>query len=195
LKLDGRYSNGLPARVLITKDTSPTGALAVKLVGSNALHATLSSVSLYGAEDKTVVMRVSSSKEKMTLPEGAYVVDSGQIAYGTTNLPNWEVSFSGGPRAKVKAEETSEQVLGKPTLKVRAINERDRYTSSPTELTTFKRGTRIYLEPRTVGQGGEVFGRFRQSPAGGGQKADRPPRITITASSGRQLLAQTMEYG
>jgi hypothetical protein len=195
LKLDGRYSNGLPARVLIAKDTSPTGALAVKLVGSNTLHSTLSSVGLYGAEDKTVVMRVSSSKEKMTLPEGAYVVDNGLIAYGTTNPLNWEVSFSAGPRATVKAGETSERVLGKPTLKVRAINERDRYDSRAAELTSIKRGTRIYLEPRVVGQGGEVFGRFQQSPAGGGQKTDRPPRITITASSGRQLLAQTMEYG
>ena len=195
LKLDGRYSNGLPARVLLAKDTSPTGALAVKLVGSNALQATLSSVSLYGADDKTVVMRVSSTKEKMTLPEGAYVVDNGQVAYGTTNPQNWEVSFSAGPRATVKAGETCEQVLGKPTLKVRAINERDRYSSNPTELTSFKRGTRIYLEPRIVGQGGEVFGRFRQGPVGGGTQADRPPRITITASSGRQLLAQTMEYG
>jgi hypothetical protein len=196
MKLDGRYSNGLPARVLLAKDTSPTGALAVKLVGSNALHATLSSVSLYGAEDKTVVMRVSTSKEKVTLPEGAYVVDNGQIAYGATNNPqNWDVAFSSGPRATVKAGEVFEQVLGRPTLKVRAINERDRYTSNPAELTSFKRGTRIYLEPKIAGQGGEVFGRFRQGPAGVDQKTDRPPRITITASSGRQVLAQTMEYG
>ena len=195
LTLQGRYSNGLPARVLLTKDTSPTGALAVKLVGSNALQATLSSLDLYGAEDKTVVLRVGRSKEKVTLPVGAYVLDSGMISYGAPNRPDWEVSFSGGPRATVKAGEVFEQALGQPTLRVRAINERDRYTSEPAESATFKQGTRIYLEPRILGQVQEVFGRFRQSTAARGDKTDRPPRITITGPDGKELLSKVMEYG
>ena len=63
----------------------------------------------------------------MTLPVGAYVLDSGVMSYGASNRQDWEVSFSQGPRATVKAGEVFEQALGQPTLRVRAINERDRY--------------------------------------------------------------------
>jgi len=195
LTLQGRYSNGLPARVLLAKDTSPTGALAVKLRGSNVLQATLSSLNLYGAEDKTVILRLGASREKVTLPVGDYVLDSGIIAYGASNRQDWEVSFSAGPRATVKAGEVFEQSLGQPALMVRAIKESDRYTSNPAESATFKRGTQIYLEPRIVGQSREVFGRFRQSTLANGSKTDRPPRITITGPDGKELLSKVMEYG
>jgi hypothetical protein len=195
LTLEGRYSNGLPARVLLAKDTSPTGALAVKLVGSNALQATFSSLYLHGAEDRTVFLHLSASKEKLTLPAGAYVLNNGMVSYGTSNRQDWQVTFSQGPRATVEAGQVSEQPLGQPTLRVRAINERERYTGKATESATFKKGTRIYLEPRIVGRGGEVFGRFRQSTAAKGDKTDRPPRITITGLDGQELLSKTMEYG
>lgn len=173
LTLQGRYSNGLPARVVLAKDTSPTGALAVKLVGSNALQATLSSLDLRGAVDKTLFLRIGALKEKVTLPEGDYVVDSGAIAYGASNRQDWDVSFSQGPVATVKAGQVTELALGQPTLRVRAIDERERYTSNPAELATFKQGTRIYFEPRILGRGKEVFGRFRQSTAARGDIMQR----------------------
>jgi len=195
LTLEGRYSNGLPARVLLAKDTSPTGALAVKLVGSNALQATFSSLYLHGAEDRTVFLHLSASKEKLTLPAGAYVLNNGMASYGTSNRQDWQVTFSQGPRATVEAGQVSEQPLGQPTLRVRAINERERYTDKATESATFKKGTLIYLEPRIVGQGGEVFSRFRQNTAAKDQMTDRPPRITITGPDGKELLSKTMEYG
>ena len=195
LTLQGRYSNGLPARVLLAKDTSPTGALAVKLVGSNALEATFSSLYLQGAEDETVFLRLSTSKENLTLPVGGYVLDSGMVAYGTSNRQDWQVTFSQGPRATVEAGQAFEQPLGQPTLHVRAINEGERYTGRATESATFKQGTRIHLEPRIVGHGGEVFGRFRQDTAAKGRMTDRPPRITITGPDGQELLSKTMEYG
>jgi hypothetical protein len=195
LTLQGRYSNGLPARVLLAKDTSPTGVLAMKLVGSNTLQATFSSLDLRGAEDKTIFLRLGASKERMTLPEGAYVLQSGVISYGVSNRQDWEGSFTEGPCAAVKAGQVYEQALGLPTLRVRAINERDRYTSTPAESATFKQGTRIYLEPRILGQGQEVFGRFRQTTLARGEKTDRPPRITITGPDGKERLSQVMEYG
>jgi len=195
LTLEGHYSNGLPARVLLTKDTSPTGTLAVKLVGSNALQATLSSLDLHGAEDDTIFLRPSISKKDLILPVGAYVLNSGTMSYGTANRQDWKVSFTEGPRATVKAGQVTEQALGKPALRVRAINEKHRYTAKATESDTFKKGTRIYLEPWIVGQGGEVFGRFQQGTAARTQKTDRPPRITITGPDGQELLSKTMEYG
>jgi hypothetical protein len=195
LTIQGRYSNGLPARVLLAKDTSPTGALAVKLVGSNTLQATFSSLDLRGAADKTIFLRMGASKEKLTLPEGAYVLQSGVVSYGASNRQDWEVSLTEGPCAAVKAGQVYEQALGQPTLRVRAINERERYTSTAVESATFKQGTRIYLEPRILGQGQEVFGRFRQITPVRGEKTDRPPRITITGPDGKELLSKVMEYG
>ena len=195
LKLDGRYSSGLPARVLLAKDTSPTGALAVKLVGSNTLQATFSSLDLRGAEDKTIFLRLSNSNANLTLPEGAYVVNGGLVSYRTSNRQDWDVSFREGSRATVKAGEVSEQALGQPTLRVRAIKEMDRYASNPAELTAFKRGTQIYLEPRIVGQGNEVFGRFRKREPAQRDKSIFPPRITITRPDGKELLSKDMEYG
>jgi hypothetical protein len=195
LTVEGHYSNGLPARVLLAKDTSPTGGLAVKLVGSNALQASFSSLYLHGAEDKTIFLHLSASKEKLTLPAGGYVLDSGMVSYGTSNRQDWEVSFSQGPRATVKAGQVVEQALGQPTLRVRAINERERYTTKATESAAFRKGTRIYLEPRIVGQTGEVLSRFRQSTAARGAKTYRPPRIAISGPDGKELLSKVMEYG
>ena len=195
LTLQGHYSNGLPARVLLVKDTSPTGVLAVKLVGSNALQATFASLDLRGTVEKTLFLRIGASKEKVTLPEGDYVVDSGAIAYGASNRLDWDVSFSQGPLAAVRAGQVAELALGQPTLRVRAIDERERYSSNAAELTTFKQGTRIYFEPRILGRAKEVYGRFRQSTAARGDKTDRPPRITITGPDGKELLSKVMEYG
>ncbi len=196
LTVEGRRSNGLPARVLLVKDTSPTGTLAVKLAGSNVLQAGLTSLYLQGADDHNVHFRCDCSKDKLTLPVGTYAIVRGEASYGSSIARDWEVSFTGGPAAAIKAEEVCAVGLGQPTLKVRAIEERERYQSNPTESASFKQGTPIYLEPKIVGKGGEVFGRFRQATArSGNDKSDRPPRITITRADGKQLLSKVMEYG
>jgi hypothetical protein len=180
---------------VLEKDTTPTGALAVKLASSNALQATFTWLDLHGAEDKTIFLSVGASKGKVTLPVGSYVLDRGLLTYGTASPQDWEVSFKEGPRATVEASETFEQTLGQPTLRVRAINEQDRYKTKAAEAATFKRGTRIYLEPRIVGQAKEVFSRFRQGTQANGRKTDRAPRITITRLDGKEMLSKVMEYG
>ena len=195
LTLEGRYSNGLPARVLLAKDTSPTGALALKLVGSNVLQASLVSLYLRGAIDKTVFFRVGASQGKITLPVGAYVLHDGVVAYGGANPREWQVSFSQGPCAMVQSGETCELALGQPSLRVRAVAERDRYDSQAVESATFKHGTRIYMEPRIVGRGQEVFGRFRHSTAPEDKMTDRPPRVIVTGPDGQELVSKVMEYG
>ncbi len=192
LTIEGRRSNGLPARALLVKDTSPTGTLALKLVGTNSLQATLTSLSLQGVEDKTVSFHVDADKEKkVSLPVGTYSLNNGTICYGSTNTREWEVSFRKGPCAAIKEGESLELALGQPTLKVRAIDEKDRYSQDATECTAFKHGTRIYLEPRIVGKADETFSRFRHAALG----KDTPPSITITGPDGKQLLSKVMEYG
>jgi len=78
---------------------------------------------------------------------------------------------------------------------VRAIEEHRRYSSDAVELTRFKKDTRIYLEPKILGKGNEVFTRFRQQAADQRPMEDRPPHVTITGSDGKQVLSKTMEYG
>ncbi|HEY5910428.1 MAG TPA: hypothetical protein VJA21_07465 [Verrucomicrobiae bacterium] len=195
LTIEGRRSNGLPARVLLAKDTSPTGSLAVRFAGSNSLQASLTSLYLSGVNDKTVFFRIGGSRDKVSLPVGTYALDRGDASYGSSQTRDWEVSFTKGPWATIKDGEVFEVALGQPALKVRAIEEKDRYNSQAVECATFKRGTRIYLEPRIAGKNLEVFSRFRQPEGAGGRTVDRPPKITITDSSGKQLLSTTMEYG
>jgi hypothetical protein len=195
LTLDGRRSNGLPARALLVKDTSPTGTMAVRLAGSNSLPTKLASVYLHGVENKTVHFRVNPGKDRVVLPVGTYALANGTLAYGAADAKDWELSFSQGPSATVKADAVCDQTLGHPALKVRAVRESDRWNRETAGTETFKRGTTIYLEPKIVGQGGETLTRFREIAAGKPEKADRPPRITITGPDGKEVLSKTMEYG
>jgi len=89
-------------------------------------------------------------------------VDSGTASYGISDTQDWEVSFSEGPHATIQALQTVEVALGQPTIKVRAVEDRNRYNRQAAGKNAFKKGTRIFLEPKIVGAGGEVFGRFRQ---------------------------------
>ena len=195
LTIEGRRSNGLPARALIVKDTAPTGTLSVKLASTNSLRASVPSLYLHGVNDKTVFFRVSAAKEKVTLPVGTYALNNGLLSYGTSNPGDWEVSFTKGPWATIKAGEAFEVALGEPALKVRAVEERNRWDSEAVDCSSFKRGAQIYLEPRIVGKGFEVFSRFREPRVDSGLKADRPPKVTITGPDGKQLVSATMEYG
>ena len=193
--IEGRRSNGLPARVVLVKDTSPTGTLAVKLASSNAVQAAVSSLDLYGLDDQTVFFRIASSQGKVSLPVGTYSLQNGYASYGGKDSREWEVWFSGGPSATVKAGELCEVALGQPTMKVRAIEERERYNSGATVQTSFKQGTRIYLSPSIIGKGHEAFTRFLRRTSASGERPERPPKVTITAPGGKEVLSATMEYG
>jgi hypothetical protein len=197
LSIDGRRSNGLPARAVLVKDKSPCGDLAVKLVGSNAFPATLTSLYLQGVNDRTVSFRMMNSKDRVKLPAGTYRLSNGMAVYGESNShgPKWELWFQQGPEATIKAGGVTEIALGQPTLAVRAIEEKNRYDHSARGLTSFKRGTRIYLEPKIIGKSQEIFGRFREGGGDVAEKVARPPTATITGPDGKQLLSSTMEYG
>jgi hypothetical protein len=193
VQIEGAYSNGLPARVVLVRDTTPTGELAIRLNGSNALTATLGSVYLRGVEEENVHLRISEGKGAIRLPVGNYTVSDGQLRYGTSRDQGWEVSFSGeNLRVAVKAGAPTELTLGQPVLRVIAIKESDRYSSRKKEQTAFARGAKIYLEPKIEGANRETFTRFQQ---GRNQNAARPPKVVVLAADGKQVFSKTMEYG
>jgi hypothetical protein len=195
LTIEGRRTNGLPARAFLVKDASPTGALAVKMVGPNSLPlpTALENLYLHGLDDKAVFLQVGNSKETVVLPEGTYELENGMANYGSSNN-DWDVLFFDTSVVRVKAGGLCEVMLGEPSLTVRAVEARDRDRRQVTGLARFKQGTRIYIEPRIVGKGQQVFRRFRQANMRG-QRVDRPPKITITRPDGKELLPHVMEYG
>jgi hypothetical protein len=195
LRFDGHRSNSLPARLVLMQDTSPTGTMAISLSGSTLLQTRLNSVSLDGVDEETVHFRCSSVSNQVTLPIGKYAARNGTIGYGVTNSQDWELSFNAGPSGTVKARELLDLTVGQPTLAVRAIEEDRRYDPNAKGATKFKKGTRIYLEPKITGKGGEILTRFRQPKTGQGSDNYRPPRISITGPDGKQLLSKVMEYG
>jgi hypothetical protein len=193
LKMEGRRSNGLPAQAVLVKDTTPRGQLMVSLQGAEPLESTLTSISLLGAEDKKVCFRVSGSKSNYTLPTGSYAMNGGQIAYRTPGSAEWGVSFSGGPRAEIAPGQLQRVSFGRPVLHVRAVEEAGRYSRNAKESDTYKKGERIYLEPRVVGRNLETYSRFSQKLGTKGENC--PPKVTITDVGGKQILSKTMEYG
>jgi hypothetical protein len=195
LTIEGRRTNGLPARAFLVKDGSPTGALAVKMAGpdSVSLPTTLKNLYLHGLDDKAVFLQAANSKGTVVLPEGTYELENGMANYRSSNN-DWEVLFFDTSVVRIKPSELCEVMLGEPSLTVRAVEARDRDRRQVTGLARFKQGTRIYIEPRIVGKGQQVFRRFRQANMRG-QRVDRPPKITITRPDGKELLSQVMEYG
>jgi hypothetical protein len=196
LTVEGRRSNGLPGRVLLRKDSSPTGNLTVKLTGSNTLQAKLTSLYLIGASGSNkVFFRISTEKHEIVLPSGVYDLNSGSLTYGGTDGNEWQVSFTKGPTTAIKPAERSEVVGGQPTLQVRAVEARNRYNRQAAGVTRIKAGTGVYLEPVIAGINQEVLSRFRQRGLGAREMADRPPKVTITGPGGKQVLSSIMEYG
>ena len=64
-------------RAILTKDTTPTGDVAVHLAGDTGLKSRLASARLRGARDDTVHFGVTG--RQATLPEGQYNLDRGTI--------------------------------------------------------------------------------------------------------------------
>lgn len=193
MKLEGRRSSGHPARAVLTKDTSPIGGLAIKLASSNSLQTAVSHLSFVGANSPDVYFNLPDLNDK--LPVGAYRLENGTLRYGQKGPEEWQVTFSEGPAVTLVANEQTDVTLGEPTLAVRALDENKRYDRSAKGTTTFKKDARIFLEPKIVGKGNEVFTRFAHPGTQTSPNKSVPPKISITAADGKEVLAKTMEYG
>jgi hypothetical protein len=105
------------------------------------------------------------------------------------------VDFNSGPQLKVAEAQTAHLDLGQPVLSIRAIKESDRNQADAQALSTYARGTPIFLAPQIKGKAGEVYTRFTQREAGMGRTSDIKPHILITASDGKQVASADLEYG
>lgn len=193
LRFEGSCEEGNTLRVALVPDKSPTGHLAVDIKAAEDLKAKVSYATVKGASDKSIHFRMSGSQQ---FPVDQYVLESGQLEYGKDEDTNWSVSFSQGPKFSIEQGETSTLNLGEPKMAVSSIDENKRYHPEAEDRDTFSANERIYLGPKITGLKGEVYSRFRkQDKAGGGGYEDLEPHLTITDSSGTEIVSQDLEFG
>jgi len=179
-------------RLVLEKDTSPTGQLAVKLAGREGLKARLSNVKITGSRDSTISFSVGGDKG-IKLPAGEYKIASGYIYYSSQKDDEWYVSFSGDQEIEIKDGELFTFQLGEPRILVSALDQKDRYRSNAEEKTVYAKGTTIFLSPKVRGKGGELYTRFARRESN--RRNTVPPTVEITDSDGKQVASAKMEYG
>ncbi len=193
LKLQGTHTRDSTIRVVVEKDTTPTGQVALDVAGKEGLKTRLTGVQLQGAKDTTIQLYLNAAQP--TLPVGQYKVSYGYVSYGLQSNDEWRVNFENGPPFDIKAAETTRVSLGQPVLSIKAIDEKDRYVDGAKERSTYAKGTSIYLSPQIKGKAGEVYMRFTQKNAENSNPTDVKPHLTIRDPDGKTVAWADMEYG
>ena len=193
LKLQGTHTKAGTVRVVLEKDTTPTGQAAINVAGVEGMKARPAGMQLQGAKDTTIQFFIPQTQP--TLPVGSYKLSRGSLSYGLARDDEWNVNFEDGPPFDIKAAETMRVDLGKPVLSVSAIDEKDRYANNAKERSTYAKGTSIYLTPQIKGKAGEVYTRFSQKAAGSNPPTDVKPHLAILDSNGKTVASADMEYG
>jgi hypothetical protein len=193
LRLPGSHAPDSVLRVVLEKDTTPTGRAAVTVATRESAKTRLYGLQLVGAQDDTIQFFLSDTEP--TLPVGRYNVGHAFLNYGRDNTDEWRVDINRGPQLNFAAAQTAHLDLGQPVLSIRAIKESDRNQNNAQALSTYAKGTPIFLAPQIKGKAGEAYGRFTQREAGTGRTSDIKPHILITASDGKQVASADLEYG
>lgn len=193
VKLYGSHEKGKTIRVVLEKDTTPTGEFAVRLTGDAKLKSELSSAGIIGSKDTTIRFNISGNQSR--LPAKAYRIDRGYLSYGSENEDEWQLNFKEGPEFEIDPKKACTVELGRPKLTVSAVDERKRYDRDTKEQSVFEQGTKIYLTRVIKGMGGELFGRFSHREQDSKRWEDIQPTIKIADSEGEELLSEKMKYG
>jgi hypothetical protein len=193
LTLSGAHEKDKTVQVVFTKDTTPTGQLAVALQGKETLKVRLGRSVINGAAGNSIYFAMPDTRSP--LPEGRYRLASGSVGYGVGNDSDWQVTFNQGPAFEINAGRTGQIELGGPTLSVSAVDEKERYQSNVKQRSAYAKGTSIYLSPQIKGKTGEVYTRFDQKSGGGNSLTGVKPHITIRDPDGKTVAWADMEYG
>ena len=195
LKLSGAHENGKTVQVAFTKDTTPTGQLAVTLQGKETLKVRVGRSVINGAAGNSIYFQMPDTQSP--LPEGRYRLANGSVSYGAGNDSDWQVTFNEGPAFEINAGKTGQIELGGLTLSVSAVDEKERYQSDVKQRSTYAKGTSIYLSPQIKGKAGEIYTRFDGVQDLGGLNSLGPakPHIAIRDPDGKTVAWADMEYG
>jgi hypothetical protein len=193
LKVQGTHAKDSTVRVVLEKDTSPTGRAALTVAGKEGLKSRLTEGRLEGAQDPTIQLYLAQMEP--TLPVGTYKMPYGSLSYGLGSDDEWRVTINEGPPFAVKAGETTRWTLGQPVLSIKAIDEKDRNPEGAKERSTFTKGTPIYLSLQIKGKAGELYMRFSQKNVGGNDSTAVRPHVAILDATGKLVASADMEYG
>jgi hypothetical protein len=193
LKVQGTHAKDSTVRVVIEKDTTPTGQIAIDLAGQEGLKTRPAGVQLQGAKDASIQLYLNTAQP--TLPAGEYKMSYAYGSYGLQSDREWTVNLENGPSFEIKAAETTRVSLGRPALSIKAIDEKDRYADGAKERSTYAKGASIYLSPQIKGKAGELYMRFAQRPAENRNPVDVKPHVTIRDPDGKTVAWADMEYG
>jgi len=185
-------TTGQVARVVLEKDTTPTGTLRLRLAARSNTNAGLNNATLKGRDDDGIHFSISGNQEASTLPAGVYVVSSGYIRYGPDD-ESWNVSFANGPQVAVEPNQTVDLEIGEPKMTVAAVDAAQRYSGQAEDKTVFAKGTTVYLSPKVTGKTGETYGRFARIMKN--NYTEVKPEVEIHDAAGKQVVSQTLEYG
>jgi hypothetical protein len=190
MTLHGRHEQNSIVRVVLEKDTAPTGELAVRLASQERIDCKLRHATIRGADDNTIHFSIHG---QATLPKGRYRLNRGSFTLSKPDDARWDFDFSQGPEMTVEAQKTCKVELGSPKMSITAVEANNRYGSDVKEMTEFKKGTKIYISPKVKGKTGELYGRLRRR--NGRRNEDVKPEITIVGPDNTQIVSKQLEYG
>lgn len=193
LQTYGSHEKGGRMRVVIQKDTTPRGDLAVAFAGKDNLKAKLNSATITGDGDSTIHFNIGSAQN--SIPQGKYKLTRGSVNYDDGDEVSWQTNFSEGPQVLIDEEKVCKVEFGMPKLLVSAVDAKDRYHSDVQEKKSYPQGTTIYLSPVIKGKLQEAYGRFSKTDQESRRWEDIEPTVRIVDSEGKEVVSSTMEYG
>jgi hypothetical protein len=192
LRFDGDPAKGKTLRLILTKDTSPTGRAAIRLNAKEPLRTRPDTITINGAHDGSI--RFNPQDAQSPLPVDEYSLNSGRILYGVETDNQWQMDFIEGPAFVVVRDGTADVDLGEPAITAHATQELERGRYSE-EKTVYARGASIHFYPHIKGKAGEVYRKFSRKSDTDDQWVDVAPRVAVFDAAGKEVLSEEMGYG
>ena len=182
-------------KISFIEDKTLRGKIALKVNGKEEFKHSLNHSILNGAEDGTVHFNIQRGMDQ--LPVGDYFISYGSFAYGKEKPEGYSTSFQNVPAFAVKKDQTTTIELGKPEIKIQAVEQNERYDRNKTYKTEFSEGTEVYIDASFVGIAKETYRGFdkRVHKEDYIKNESIKARILIKDSQGSEVVNKELEYG
>ena len=185
--------------ISLAEDKSPRGKVDMKIHGTAEFKHRLNNATLHGVDDKTIHFSISGTNE---LPAGKYYASSGYIIYDKADAGDeagydYNTSFRDVPAFEIAAGQTTTVDIGKPEVKIQAVELKKRYHSDKKYKTEFAAGTNIYMDAIFQGQAGETYRGFEKEVQKENYRTNETikARIKMVDADGNEIVNEELEYG
>jgi hypothetical protein len=193
---EGSDAVGGSLKVHLYEDKSPRGRFALNISGSEGFKSRLSSGTLLGDTDRTILFDIDERTHE--LPAGRYMISSGTIQFGRQSTDEYYAPFRDLPAFTVRGGNTVTVELGKPRVQVRVVKEKKRYDCRPDDVESlYTQNTPLYIDAAFIGQAGETYSTFYQYVQRETYRTREylNPHLKIVDETGTQIVSQDLEYG